>query len=142
MTSKAKKDIEVNEDEVVEEKKEINMGELCEFIVRQRESQGGYWWVGVYDPNEKRPTLVSTSLRGFFQKGVWLPIEDELGGECCTSLLSKVKSGKIKDPFAMIEHCATPAHVSNMMRNRPTELIEAEHDHMLSTIMETLANGL
>jgi hypothetical protein len=120
--------------------KEEMIEELTEFVVGQRKAQEKFWWVGEFDPETKSPTLVSTSLRGFLEKNMWLPLEDEIGG-CCDELVSRSKAESLNDSFEFMRHCMTPEHVREMLSGRSQDQLEAEYNFMLEQVMESLVNS-
>lgn len=115
--------------------------ELTEFIVGQRKAQEKFWWVGEFDPETKSPMLVSTSLRGFLEKNMWLPLEDELGASCCDELVSRSKAEKLNDSFEFMRHCMSAEHVSDMLSKRTSDQLEAEYNFMLEQVMDSLVNS-
>jgi hypothetical protein len=73
---------------------------------------------------------------------MWLPVEDELGGECCANCIKKAEKKKLSDSFEWMEHCLTEEHIRQMLHNRTEEQLEAEYQYMLEQAMETLIDKL
>jgi hypothetical protein len=116
--------------------------ELAEFISGRRKSMEKFWWVGDYDPDTEHPLVVSTSLRGYLDKGMWLPRKDEFGGSCCADLLVKANKEELDDPYEFMQHCMTVEHCRQMLVNRTDEQLEAEYNFMLEVAMESLSEKL
>jgi len=121
--------------------------ELVEFIYALRQRQEFYWWVGIYEPQASESSAVCTSLRGFFDGKLWMPIPDELGGTCCSKLLKKTEELKDEanpdfDPFILMKHCTKRKHIYQMLQSRTVEDLEAEHRYMLETTMQALAENV
>ena len=125
-----------------ENEKNEKVNELADFISGRRKAQEKFWWVGDYDPDTESPLVVSTSLRGFLDSGMWLPMKDELGASCCADLTVKSSKEKLTEPYEFMRHCVTTEHVRQMLINRTDEQIEAEYNFMLEIAMESLAEKL
>jgi hypothetical protein len=116
--------------------------ELAEFISGRRKSQEKFWWVGDYDPDTESPLVVSTSLRGFLDKGMWLPMKDELGASCCADFTHRSSKEDLSDAYEFMRHCTEVEHIRQMLVNRTDDQLEAEYNFMLEVAMESLAEKL
>lgn len=116
--------------------------ELADFISGRRKSQEKFWWVGDYDPDTESPLVISTSLRGFLDKGMWMPMKDELGASCCADFSFRASKDKLMDAYEWMRHCTDAEHIRQVLVNRTDEQIEAEYNFMLEIAMESLAEKL
>lgn len=127
---------------MTENEKTEKIAELTDFISGRRKSQEKFWWVGDYDPDTESPLIVSTSLRGFLDKGMWMPMKDELGASCCGDFAHRASTDNLSDAYEWMRHCCDTEHIRQMMVNRTDEQIEAEYNFMLEVAMESLAEKL
>jgi len=132
---------------VDQEKLSFEIDELVGFVFALRARQEFYWWVGVYEPQMSESPSVCTSLRGFFDGKLWMPIPDELGANCCSKLLQKTDELKDEknpdfDPFILMKHCSTQEHIRQMLLNHSVDSLESEHRYMLEITLQALAENV
>lgn len=115
----------------------FDFDEMVTTVARHRENNKYFWWIGVFDPEDKHPPILS-SLRGHFDGKIWIPVGDEMA-DCCKPLM---KIAAPSDPLSLFHHCITEEHVREMLLGHTEiELIQL-HQDLLTQTMAKLVNLL
>ena len=111
------------------------LDELVEFIITMRtEPERTFWFIGRYtESDNEEDTLISESMRGEFEKGVWNPLPVEKRA-CCAGINTDA------NPFALMAHCCDDRHIRALLADLEPPALRREYDYMCEHIFESLTD--
>ena len=113
--------------------KDEQLDELVSFIITMRvEPERTFWFIGKYtESDNEEDTLISESMRGEFEKGVWNPLEVEKRA-CCKGIKTDA------NPFALMAHCCDEKHIRALLADLEPPALRREYDYMLTHVYDSL----